>query len=115
MLLRVGQLRIGLPVSVVRRATRLAPADVVERDGRTLARFPDRLVPFVPLSRLYGQPSLDEQLLLEGVVSGQALALAVDDVEGEQEVLVRPITRRVARPDLLLLGARREILVLGRK
>ena len=101
MLLRVGQLRIGLPTSVVRRATRLDPKNVVERDGRTLAVFPDRLVPFVPLARLYGQPSLDEQLLLEGIVSGQALALAVDDVEGEQEVLVRPITRRVATDRLL--------------
>ena len=101
MLLRVGQLRIGLPTSVVRRATRLDPKNVVERDGRTLALFPDRLVPFIPLARLYGQPSLDEQLLLEGVVSGQPLALAVDDVEGEQEVLVRPITRRVATDRLL--------------
>jgi two-component system chemotaxis sensor kinase CheA len=101
MLLRVGQLRIGLPTSVVRRATRLDPKKIVERDGRTLALFPDRLVPFVPLARLYGQPSLDEQLLVEGVVSGQALALAVDDVEGEQEVLVRPMTRRVATDRLL--------------
>jgi two-component system chemotaxis sensor kinase CheA len=101
MLVRVGQLRIGLPTSVVRRATRLAPDAVFERDGRTFARFPDRLVPFIPLARLYGQPSLDEQLLLEGVVSGQLLALAVDDVEGEQEVLVRPITRKVATDRLL--------------
>jgi CheY-like chemotaxis protein len=101
MLVRVGQLRIGLPTSVVRRATRLAPDAVFERDGRTFARFPDRLVPFIPLARLYGQPSLDEQLLLEGVVSGQPLALAVDDVEGEQEVLVRPITRKVATDRLL--------------
>ena len=43
----------------------------------------------------------DDQLLLEGMVSGQPLALAVDDVEGEQEVLVRPITRKVATDRLL--------------
>jgi CheY-like chemotaxis protein len=40
-------------------------------------------------------------LLLEGVVSGQPLALAVDDVLREQEVLVRPITRKVATDRLL--------------
>jgi CheY-like chemotaxis protein len=74
---------------------------VLERDGRTLAVFQDRLVPFVPLARLYGQAATDSQLLLEGVVSGQPLALAVDDVEDEQEVLVRPITRRVATDRLL--------------
>ena len=105
MLLRVGQLKIALPASVVRRATRLAAGAgaVVERDGRTLAVFPERLVPFVPLSRLYGQAPAERLLLLEGVVSGQPLALAVDDVEGEHEVLVRPITRRVPT-DMLLEG-----------
>jgi two-component system chemotaxis sensor kinase CheA len=101
MLLRVGQLRLALPSSVVRRATRLEPGMIVERDGRTIAKFEDRLVPFVPLARLYAQPSNDHQLLLEGAVSGQALAVAVDDVEGEQEILVRPITRRVATDRLL--------------
>ncbi|HYO15062.1 MAG TPA: response regulator [Thermoanaerobaculia bacterium] len=103
MLLRVGQLKIALPASVIRRATRLATSSVIERDGRTLAVFPDRLVPFVPLARLYGQPADEDQLLLEGIVSGQALALAVDDVQGEEEVLVRPLTRR-APTDRLLEG-----------
>ena len=101
MLLRVGQLRLALPSSVVRRATRLEPHMIVERDGRSMAKFEDRLVPFVPLARLYAQPSNDHQLLLEGAVSGQALAVAVDDVEGEQEILVRPITRKVATDRLL--------------
>ncbi|HEX9942613.1 MAG TPA: response regulator [Thermoanaerobaculia bacterium] len=101
MLLRVGQLKVALPSSVVRRATRLDPGSVIERDGRTLAALAGRLVPFVPLARIYGQPAADSQLLLEGVVSGQPLALAVDDAEGEQEVLVRPITRRVATDRLL--------------
>jgi two-component system chemotaxis sensor kinase CheA len=103
MLLRVGQLKIALPSSVVRRATRLDAGAVVERDGRTLATLDGRLVPFVPLARIYGQPAGDGQLLLEGVVSGQPLALAVDRVEGEEEVLVRPITRR-APTDRLLEG-----------
>jgi two-component system, chemotaxis family, sensor kinase CheA len=101
MLLRVGQLKVALPASVIRRATRLAPAAVVERDGRTLAALADRLVPFVPLARIYGQPAAEGQLLLEGVISGQPLALVVDAVEGEQEVLVRPIFRRAATDRLL--------------
>ncbi len=107
MLLRVGQLRLALPSSVARRATRISPEQVVEREGRTYAVFKgsngqgDLLVPFVPLARLYGQPAEDQQLLIEGMASGQALALAVDDVEGEQEVLVRPITRKIATDRLL--------------
>lgn len=107
MLLRVGQLRLGLPSAVARRATRLAPDSVIERDGRTFAVLSEgqnggqRLVPFVPLARLYGQPAEEHQLLIEGMASGQPLALAVDDVEAEQEVLVRPITRKVATDRLL--------------
>jgi two-component system chemotaxis sensor kinase CheA len=113
MLLRVGQLRLALPSSVARRATRLSPDAIIEREGRTFAVLSeggdrggregrsDRLVPFVPLSRLYRQPAEDVQLLIEGMASGQPLALAVDDVEGEQEVLVRPITRKIATDRLL--------------
>jgi chemotaxis protein histidine kinase CheA len=107
MLLRVGQIRLALPSSVARRATRLSPDQILEREGRTFAVLADsagrsdRLVPFVPLARLYRQPAEDVQLLIEGMASGQPLALAVDDVEGEQEVLVRPITRKVATDRLL--------------
>jgi CheY-like chemotaxis protein len=42
-------------------------------------------------------------MILEGAVSGQDLALAVDDVLGEQEVLVRPLPR-AAGADRLLEG-----------
>jgi chemotaxis protein histidine kinase CheA len=104
MLVRVGQLRLALPAAAVRRALRFETRHVVERDGRTLARVGEqleRLVPFVPLARLYGQPIPERQILLEGVASGQELAISVDDVLGEQEVLVRPITRSVPTDRLL--------------
>jgi two-component system, chemotaxis family, sensor kinase CheA len=131
LLLAVGALRLALPSAVVRRATRLDDATVLERDGRSFARLPgstkgpqappdpqvhpgraadagedasgaeERLVAFVPLARLYGQTPAEHQVLLEGQVSGQPLALVVDDVLREQEVLVRPITRKVATDRLL--------------
>jgi chemotaxis protein histidine kinase CheA/CheY-like chemotaxis protein len=102
LLLRVGQLRLAIPSSLLRRATWLPAGAVVERDGRALALLADdRLVPFVPLARLYGQPSIDGQLLLEGVVSGQPIALAVDEVEGEEEVLVRPMPPAIGTDRLL--------------
>jgi two-component system chemotaxis sensor kinase CheA len=101
LLLRVGQLRLAVPAAVVRRAVRLDGHAIVERDGHTLARVGDRLVPFVPLGRLYGQPAPAFQLLLEGAVSGQPLAVAVDGVDGEQEVLVRPMTVKVTSDRLL--------------
>src|SRR5260370_880128 len=113
------------PACPTGRPRRLDDATVVERDGRSFARLPvarqgpdghpgraadageeasggeERLVAFVPLARLYGQTPAERQVLLEGQVSGQPLALVVDDVLREQEVLVRPITRRVATDRLL--------------
>jgi two-component system chemotaxis sensor kinase CheA len=100
-LLRIGQLRLGLPAAVVRHASRLENAAIIERDGQTLARLGERLVPFVYLARIYGQPESESHLLLEGVVSGHPLAIAVDNVEREQEVLVRPLPTRLAGDRLL--------------
>lgn len=107
MLLEVGDLKLAVPASAVRRCSRIATAEAIERDGRSIARVGDRLVPFVPLSRIYGQAVAEHQLLLEGMVSGRDLAIAVDEVLGEQEVLVRPLARPAARAvasDRLLEG-----------
>lgn len=95
LLVRVGQLRLAMPKSVIRRAEPVTEDTVVERDGRTLARVGDRLVPFVSLAQVYGEPAAETQLLLEGEVSGQAMAVVVDEVESEVEVLVRPVPRSV--------------------
>jgi len=101
MVLHVGATKIALPSSVVRAATEITDADVVERGGRTLAKVADRLVPFVSLGAVYGEPPADTQLLLEGSVSGQRLAVTVDDVDGEEEVLVRPLPTVLAGDRLL--------------
>ena len=96
LLVRVGRARLALPSVPIREIDSFRTEDVLERDGRTFLQMDDRLIAFVPLSRLFGQQAPEEQLLLRGRVSGQPLALAVDAVEGEEEVLVRPITRTVA-------------------
>lgn len=100
-LLRVGQTRLALPKGAVRLSRHLVPDQLVERGGRTLAKFEKDLVPFVPLARVYGETASEEQVLLEGEVSGQRFALSVDEVEGEEEVLVRPLPRAVAADRLL--------------
>ncbi len=103
MVLKVGQSRIALPSAVVRGAVEISEDDVVERSGGLLAKVGDRLVPFVSLAQVYGESPAASQLLLEGSVSGQRLAITVDDVEAEEEVLVRPLPS-VAVSDRLLEG-----------
>lgn len=100
-LVRVGQVRLALPKGAVRQSRPLLPDQVAERSGRSFARFEGEMVPFVPLAQVYGEQVADSQLLLEGEVSGQRFAVAVDEVEGEEEVLVRPVPRSVATDRLL--------------
>ncbi|HUO87160.1 MAG TPA: response regulator, partial [Thermoanaerobaculia bacterium] len=117
MVLAVGQARLAVPSSVVRSVSELRASAVVERDGRHLARRDGRLVPFMSLARYFGEVAADPQLLLEGTVAGQAIAVAVDDVIGEEEVLLRPVPRAAARLDLLegvaLLASGRPVGVLS--
>ena len=96
LLVRTGVLHLALPAAAVRRVDRLPAAQVVERDGRCLARMGERLIPFVPLQRLSGGEAGGEQLLIQGEHAGQSLALAVDAVEGGEEVLVRPLAAAAA-------------------
>ncbi|HEX2254997.1 MAG TPA: response regulator [Thermoanaerobaculia bacterium] len=117
LVLRVGQLRLALQAAVVRGVEEIGADDVVERGGRFLAKREGRLVPFVPLARQYGQEAAERQLLLEGIVSGQRLAVVVDDIEGEEEVLVRPLPAVAASDRLLdgmaLLASGRPVAVLS--
>lgn len=86
---RAGTLRVALPASIVQRVQRLRARDVVERDGRHFATLGERLIPFVPLAEVANESPRDEWLLLSGTASGRPVAVTVDAVEGEEEVLVR--------------------------
>jgi chemotaxis protein histidine kinase CheA len=100
-LVRVGHLRLALPAAAVKRAVRLWPGALADRDGRCVAACEDRLVPYVPLAEIYGQAGADRPLLLEGTAAGAPLAVVVDAVEGEEEVLVRPLPHAVGADRLL--------------
>jgi two-component system, chemotaxis family, sensor kinase CheA len=101
MVVRVGEARLAVPSAAVRGVSELAAAAVVERDGRFLARRDGRLVPFLPLARHLGESGGETQLLLEGSAGGQSMAVAVDAVLGEEEVLVRAVPRVVGGDGLL--------------
>ena len=96
LLVQVGRARLALPSAPIREVVRIDTAEVRERDGRSYVQLDDRLLAFLPLGQLFAQAAPESQLLLLGRVSGQPLAMAVDSVEGEEEVLVRPMTRAVA-------------------
>lgn len=100
-LLRVGTQRLALASSVVQHVDRIATADIVEREGRTLAKLEGRLVPFFLLARPLGEEPAPVQFLLRGVHAGRPLAVAVDAVEGSEEILLHPPGRVLAGNPLL--------------
>ena len=119
LLVKVGNLRLALPSAAVQRVDRLEPGMVVERDGQSFATLRGQLLPFLPLARALGEVPAAAQLLLQGEVFGQPVRVAVDAVEGSEEVLVRPAARAAGAGPLLegvaLLASGQPVGVLSPK
>jgi chemotaxis protein histidine kinase CheA/CheY-like chemotaxis protein len=119
LLVKVGNLRLALPSAAVQRVDRLEPGVVVERDGQSFATVRGQLLPFLPLARVLGETSAAAQLLLQGEVFGQPVRVAVDAIEGTEEVLVRQAARAVGAGPLLegvaLLASGQPVGVLSPK
>jgi chemotaxis protein histidine kinase CheA len=116
LLVRVGDLRLALPAGAARQASRLAAGQVVERQDEVLALLGDREVRCASLARLFGRTPAEAPLLVEGSSAGQPLAVLVDEVEGEQEVLVRPLPRAAAHrlvEGMALLASGQPVAVLS--
>ena len=106
-LVRLGSALLAVPAVAVRRIATLAGVTVEESGGHRLAILGDRLVPFVALGEalgIAGAATDEARLLIEGSVAGRPVAFSVDRVEGEVELLVRPLPRR-ARVSALVDGA----------
>ncbi len=106
-LVRIGSALLAVPAVAVRRIETLSGVTIEESGGHRLAILGDRLVPFVALGDALGvdRGAADEaKLLIEGSVAGRPVAFSVDRVEGEVELLVRPLPRR-ARVSPLIDGA----------
>lgn len=117
MIVRVGSLRLGMPATVIRRVSVLTTTDRFARGGRSFALLKGKTVQFVQLAHLFGEEPAERQYLLQGDVSGQAIRIAVDGVEANEEVLVRPLGRATAPHSLLdgiaLLASGQPVAVLS--
>ena len=96
--LRVGFSRLALARSAVASIWRLAAGALVEGQGEWLVRLEDRLVPVVRLSDMLGEDPVEEPVLLEVQAVGVSRYLVVGEVEGVEEVLVRPFSSLVPAP-----------------
>ena len=100
-LFRVGRETGALAADVVERVLLLRPEDLEAAPGRAAARVGDAPVPFAWLGQLLGgapgvlAPKGQPALLVS--VGAQRVVLAVDEVVGQQEVVVGTLGARAAR------------------
>lgn len=114
---RVGPIRCGIPAAAVQRVEPLHASQVQQRDGQSFVLSEGCLTPFLPLAATLGIEPAPRQMLLRGHVGGEAVAVAVDTVEGEEEVLVQGATNLEREPPLLeglaLLASGEPVAVLS--
>ncbi len=109
-LVEVGSHVLAIPTEAVERLVRLAPDDVRSIEGRHAMLTPEGPVPLVALARILGPPVAERApagfvraLLL--VVGRRRLAVVVDELVDETELVVRPLDRRDPRAMPHLSGA----------
>jgi two-component system chemotaxis sensor kinase CheA len=120
-LVAVGPQALALPTAYVERLLRVRLADIKHAEGRPVIAVGEVPVPLVPLARLLPRlaekPASDPVPVVLLAAGDRRLAVAVDELIAEQEVLVQPLERLThPLPHLsggALLGTGRVALVLN--
>jgi two-component system chemotaxis sensor kinase CheA len=94
-LTRLGTRFLAFPTAQVERMARLDPAEIRQAEGRNVMATDGSPVPLLALGQLI--PPAEEQVRGERIpvillrAGGQRLAVAVDELISEQEVVLRPL------------------------
>ena len=94
LLARVGEERYALPVTAVVETLGLASADRHEVAGVQVLSRDGRSMPLVDLGRMLdvtGERNARAAVVVQTTAAGDCLALAVDELEGEMEVVVKEL------------------------
>jgi len=101
LLFRVGREVAALPADAVERVLLLGDGDVGTVAGRAIVNVGGEQVPFAPLTRLLGIPSADpaakRRVALVLVQSAGRVAVGIDEVVGQQDVVVTSLGARAAK------------------
>ena len=110
LLVVAGGQTFALPTAFVQRLTRVPRASVRQLEGHSVLVSGESPVPLVSLARLLGPPLVDRQadgdLTVVVLVAGaRTLAVAVEDVLEEREIVIRPLDHAGADADAHFSGA----------
>ncbi|WP_242343555.1 hybrid sensor histidine kinase/response regulator, partial [Anaeromyxobacter terrae] len=98
---RVGRDVIALPAEAIEHVVLVAPGDLGTVAGRTTARIAGEHVPYVPLARLLRMPEsagppARQRVALVLMHGGARVAVGVDELVGQQELVISSLGARVA-------------------
>ncbi len=121
LLAAVGPQLVAFPTTHIERLLRLRPEDIKHAEGRDLVVTPTAPVPLVALARLLPplvtRPPAGRLAVILLRVGDRRLAVAVDELVAEQELMLRPLGRgRRPLPHVsgaAMLGTGRIALVLN--
>ncbi|MBM9593598.1 chemotaxis protein CheA [Roseitranquillus sediminis] len=94
LLVRVGEGSFVLPLASVEECVELPEDEEARQSGRSILRIRDQLVPFVALDTQFGFPPSDRKRRRVAIVSveGRRVGLVVDDVLGQHQTVVKPLS-----------------------
>lgn len=109
LLLRVHDELYGVLLSQIDRVLRIATEDLESCEGRTIFKLQGSPIAAVPLAELLGLPPSPVQSPRRPAVvlrvGKQRMVLIVDDVPGEQAMVIKPLGRAFAGSRLFIGGA----------
>jgi len=115
---RVGNEAFAIPQGSVREVIEVAEADIRQLEENEIAPYRDGALPIVRLSRLFGIERVQTARFHAFVIGygSTAIAIAVDRIVGQREIVVRTIADPLVRVDGISgatdLGDGRVVLIL---
>lgn len=95
LLVEAGEQVMAIPVAAIRYLTRVRPDEVIWIEGRPTLQWSEQTVPLLPLATTLGLPQeLNSAGVTPAVIvgtDGRQVALAVDRLLDEAEMVVRPL------------------------
>jgi len=92
LLLQAGAQSFALPIDFIEQVLAIEMAELMDVDGQPMLKVRNELLPVLSLAPLAGEPAPTENAVAVLLRAGdRAMALIVDRVQAQQEVVIRPL------------------------